>query len=312
MSNWIRAEHVLRGELKYSVECGDCLPWLRSLPSDSVDMVFGSPPYEDARTYGMDFAMEGQGWVNWMVEVFHQLRRVCTGLVAMIVEGRTRKFSYSATPALLMSDLHRAGFVLRKPPIYLRVGIPGSGGPDWLRNDWEWIVCTTRGGKLPWSDNTACGHPPKYGPGGEPSHRTLDGTRVSEKRKTGSATRGKKNGDLLTCGKYSAPALANPGNVIHCRVGGGHMGSALSAENEAPFPESLADFFVQSFCRPGGVVLDPFSGSGTTGASAIKNGRRFIGCDVRASQVDLSLRRLATASPMLFTATGDPIAGEGS
>ena len=28
-----------------------------------------------------------------------------------------------------------------------------------------------REGKLPWSDNTACGHPPKWAPGGEMSHR---------------------------------------------------------------------------------------------------------------------------------------------
>jgi hypothetical protein len=63
-----------------------------------------------------------------------------------------------------VADLHRAGFNLRKPPIFNRVGIPGSGGPDWLRNDYEFIVCTTRTGKLPWADNTACGHPPKWAP----------------------------------------------------------------------------------------------------------------------------------------------------
>jgi hypothetical protein len=40
-----------------------------------------------------------------------------------------------------MAALHEAGFKLRKPPIFQRVGIPGSGGPDWLRNDYEFVVC---------------------------------------------------------------------------------------------------------------------------------------------------------------------------
>ena len=70
------------------------------------------------------------------------------------------------------------------------------------------------------------------------------------------------------------------------------MGSKLAHENEAPFPESLAEFFIKSFCPPEGIVLDPFSGSGTTAAVAYKNNRQFIGIDIRQSQVDLAYKRL--------------------
>ena len=46
--------------------------------------------------------------------------------------------------------------------------------------------------------------------------------------------------------------------------------------------------------RPGGTVLDPFSGSGTTGYAAAKHGRRYVGIDLNAEYLDLSLRtRLA-------------------
>ena len=71
------------------------------------------------------------------------------------------------------------------------------------------------------------------------------------------------------------------------------MGSDLAHENEAPFPEKLAEFFVLSFCPPGGTVYDPFCGSCTTGAVAVRHGRNFIGTDVRESQIELSKRRLA-------------------
>lgn len=267
------------------------------LADRSVDLVFCSPPYEAARTYGIDFALSGQDWVDWAVLGFKECLRVCRGLVCWVVEGRTKNYRYSCTPALLQADLHRDGVHLRHPAAYVRHGIPGSGGPDWLKNRWETIVCATNGGKLPWSDNTACGHPPIYGPGGEPSHRTVDGTRVSKLQ-----TRRKPDGERKRDGEFVFPKIANPGNWlefpddgigIDCgAAGGGNIGSPLAHENEAPFPEKLVEFFVRSFCPPGGTVLDPFAGSGTTLAVSIRNGRNAIGFDIRESQVELTGRRI--------------------
>jgi len=273
-------------EFVNKIICGDCLDVMKDWPDGSVDLVFCSPPYEDARTYGIDFKMKGQAWVDWAMRRFVECLRVSKGLVAWVIEGKTRQFRYTATPILLMADLHRAGVHLRKPPAFQRVGIPGSGGPDWLRNDYEFIVCATNGGKLPWSDNTACGTEPKWPVGGTPSHRTKGGSRITKPRG--------KDGKLLEQG-YRPPKLANPGNVIHCNAGGGVMGSRLCHENEAPFPEKLADFFIKSFCPPGGIVLDPFTGSGTTCAAAEKARRKWVGIDIRQSQVELSNKRLREA-----------------
>lgn len=47
---------------KNSMLYGDCLNIMRDMPSDSVDLVFCSPPYEAARTYGIDFKLKGQAW----------------------------------------------------------------------------------------------------------------------------------------------------------------------------------------------------------------------------------------------------------
>lgn len=78
------------------------------------------------------------------------------------------------------------------------------------------------------------------------------------------------------------------------------MGSNLAHENEAPFPEALARFFTLSFCPPGGLVIDPFSGSGTTIAVAVAEGRRGLACDIRESQVQLTRRRLAGVTPTMM------------
>jgi hypothetical protein len=99
--------------------------------------------------------------------------------------------------------------------------------------------------------------------------------------------------DLVTC-------KIEPGDVVRCLAGGNHMGSPLAHDNEAPYPERLAGFFVRSYCPPGGVVLDPFCGSGTTGAVAVRLGRRFVGFDVRPDQVELTRRRLSAETPDLF------------
>lgn len=65
----------------------------------------------------------------------------------------------------------------------------------------------------------------------------------------------------------------------------------LAHENEAPFPESLVEPFIKCYCPPGGVVLDPFCGSGTTLSVAKRLDRNSIGMDIRESQVLLTLRR---------------------
>lgn len=331
--------------MSWKVEQGDCLDFCRAQPDNAFALTFGSPPYEAARTYGIDFKLRGQDWVDWMVERIVEFVRVTSGLVAMVVEGQTRQYRWSATPALLMADLHRRGIHLRKPPIFKRVGIPGSGGPDWLRNDYEFIVCCTKGAKLPWSNNVAIGHPPKWGPGGEMAHRLSDGTRVNQwgpvggpngggkrfaskasrpshvntKKKTlregvepkvaaaranglppGAKLHTKHNGTEMRVQCYTPPVLANPGNVIDVIVGGGTMGDELCHENEAPFPEKLAEFFIRSFAPPDGIVYDPFSGSGTTGKVATATGRQFVGTDIRQSQVELTKRRLASVQRELI------------
>jgi hypothetical protein len=320
---------VLAGRRRWAVAVGDVIEFLRALPDDSVDLLFTSPPYLEARTYGIGAGRKLEPWVLWMREVVEVATKKVKGLIAINCEGQTRNYRYLPAPFLLMADLHRAGFNLRKPVAFQRVGIPGSGGPDWLRNDWEPIVCVTRPGKLPWSDNTACGHPPKWGPGGEMSHRLGDGTRVNQWGKTGTEagvngvahrrrdgsrqrasrpshkimTRERPGTHSQESTTYDPPVLANPGNVIKCNVGGGQMGHELASENEAPFPLQLAEFFVQSFCPTNGVVCDPFAGSCTTGHAAFLHGRRFVGCDIRESQAKLAAERMATVTPTLFAAT---------
>jgi len=247
----------------------------RSLPfpDDHFDLVFCSPPYESQRSYEeLEFSLSGDEYVQWAADCFMECLRVCSGLVAWVVEGSTESFEYSYTPFLIGAEVQKRGGKLRKPVVYQRNGIPGTGGPDWLRNDWEPIICATKNGRLPWSNNTAMGKPPKQN-----TPRT--------------ATNRNRNGDRKSV-TYIDPEIANPGNVIKGLVGSGAMGWSDCHKNEAPFPEWLPEFFIQSFCKPGGRVLDPFSGSGTTVSVAVRNSRDAVGVDLRESQLWLGETRV--------------------
>ncbi|WP_372434879.1 DNA-methyltransferase [Myceligenerans salitolerans] len=58
----------------------------------------------------------------------------------------------------------------------------------------------------------------------------------------------------------------------------------------ATMPPALARRCILASCQPGGTVLDPFSGSGTTGLAATESGRRFVGIDLNRDYLKLSLR----------------------
>ncbi|EKT83027.1 DNA methyltransferase [Rhodococcus phage Mbo4] len=58
----------------------------------------------------------------------------------------------------------------------------------------------------------------------------------------------------------------------------------------ATMPLALAERCIQAGCKPGGTVLDPFSGSGTTGLAATRHGRRYVGIDLSRDYLDMSLR----------------------
>lgn len=63
-------------------------------------------------------------------------------------------------------------------------------------------------------------------------------------------------------------------------------------------PVELMEEVIRVTCRPGGVILDPFSGSGTTGVAALRCGMRFVGVELEAHFAEVSARRLAEVSGM--------------
>ena len=65
-------------------------------------------------------------------------------------------------------------------------------------------------------------------------------------------------------------------------------------------PLEIVERMVKASCPPGGIVLDPFMGSGTTAVAAKKNGRKFVGFELNEAYCKMIEERLAEAiSPQL-------------
>jgi hypothetical protein len=254
--------------------------------SRQFDLVIGSPPYIDARLYlengeDLGIARDCRAWVEWMLLVTTEALRVSRGLVLWVVAGKTEDWCYQPGPeGLLWRWWERGGECHCFRPCYWhRVGIPGSGGEQWFRADVEYVLAFKRPGRLPHAVPTVNGAPPKFKGGGCVSYRSANGSRVPD-------------------GRTANPEIANPGNLIHTNAGGGHTGPAFALDgNEAPYPEAVPAFFIASHTSPSGLVLDPFSGSGSTVAATLSLGRRGVGCDLRFSQCVLSRKRIGTVTP---------------
>lgn len=239
-----------------------------------ADLIVTSPPYADARTYNNE--------VNWTMEDYKKLGDcISLGLKpgghALVVlsapvrewkKGRgTERGLHAYRTIIDWSD--RVG--LRIPDIlaYGRRAAPAKYGGR-FRGDWEPIIWAQKPyGKdiVPYFNKEELAIPAKY---------SKIGKNVAVR---------KKDGDF-----YNRPASgwATENNLSHRgtlwnygTVGHGHDCLHVSAtKHSATFALKLAEDIVKCFCPPGGLVVDPFLGSGTSLVAAVKNGRKFIGGDL--------------------------------
>ena len=64
-------------------------------------------------------------------------------------------------------------------------------------------------------------------------------------------------------------------------------------------PLALMELLVRLFSNPGELILDPFAGSGTTGVTAVRLGRRFLGWEMSPTYADMARKRIARAREQL-------------
>ncbi len=64
----------------------------------------------------------------------------------------------------------------------------------------------------------------------------------------------------------------------------------------ATFPDTLIVDCILAGCPPGGVVLDPFIGSGTTAMVALANDRRYVGIELNPEYIEIAQKRISQSA----------------
>ena len=304
------------------------------LSDKSVDLTIGSPPYCDARTYGIDAQRDCDEWIDFMLSVTREATRVTRGLVLWVCAGVTRDHCYWPACEGLLYRWWALGGHCWRPAYWHRVGIPGSGGKQWLRADVEYVLAF-KGihGPIPVGRQHRGGQAAQVRTRRrEMSHRLTNGGRRKHNpgRRPGGANGFKQEDGKTEDQFYIPPKLANPGNLIHTIVGGGHIGDRRSphgTERSSLPRESWSSFSSAHSARPwgacsihsaaaerpcakrcgwAGMASAPIcaTAKSCSGASASRAGARRAGREIRRNQQANHGRAVAPAlsRPVRFRA----------
>jgi site-specific DNA-methyltransferase (adenine-specific) len=99
--------------------------------------------------------------------------------------------------------------------------------------------------------------------------------------------------------KYKGTGLYSAGGRDYYSQGGRNKRTVWAINTKgykgahfATYPEELVITPIIACCPPDGIVLDPFIGSGTSGVVARKNGKNFIGIELKPDHVRQAVERL--------------------
>jgi DNA modification methylase len=307
---------------------GDALAVLREMPDASVDCCVTSPPYFGLRDYGEagQYGLEASPaeYVETMRAVFAEVRRVLAddgtlwlnigdsysrAQESNVAQTKNKPVAYPLHSKVGSNDGRlgrgdRPGSRTGGLPVKNLLGIPWRTAfalqdDGWtLRNDIIW----SKPNAMPESvtDRLSTRHEhlfmlsksPRYWFDLDPIREAADTAERKGPRRSyapGSTSSMSADGAhrAMTGGFAGLPLNPlgrNPGDVWTVPT------QPFTEAHFAVMPQALAERAIQAGCKPGGTVLDPFSGSGTTGLAAAKHGRRYVGIDLSSDYLDLSLR----------------------
>lgn len=254
---------------------GDCLDVMRSLPNDSVDALITSPPYAMQRkaSYGGVPEREYPAWtVAWMTEAKRLLKPDGSAIINISPHMSGGQISdYVLRTRLALRD---SGWLELDELIWHKTNAMPVGHVGRPRRSWESLL---------WYGK----HPRAYA---APKANGLPSRWQTAVWKTGQHLRNPEWGNFGGGRTGSTPAIARSQNIVSMSKG------VEATGHPAPFPVDLAEWCGKLVCPPGGTILDPFSGSASTGVAAIRNGWNYIGIDAVEEYVDMSRARLEEAS----------------
>jgi site-specific DNA-methyltransferase (adenine-specific) len=255
---------------------GDSEKILASLPSNCVDLTITSPPYDDIRDYnGYNFND------NVLNNIIKELYRITKqgGVLVWVVGDSTTNGSESGNSFRQALKFMEVGFKLHDTMIYEKntSSFPARQNGNRYTQIFEYMFVFCKD-KIK-TAHLICDKPNKWA-----GHTNW-----------GKNTNRLKSGELQeTSDIKPVPDFSPRNNIWKYNVGKGfNSKDKESHEHPAIFPEQLSEDHILSWSNEDDIILDPFSGSGTTCKMAKKNNRKFIGIDISEEYCKLAEKIIA-------------------
>ena len=294
---------------------GNAIEVLKELPDCSADCCITSPPYLGLRDYGVNeqIGLENsvEAYINRLTDIFREVRRVLKNDGTLWLNigdsyvssnseySNCKRKDLIGAPWLLAFALRNDGWYLRQDIIWEKPNAMPESVKDRCTKSHEYIFLFSKQSKY-YFDYEAIKEPAvgfnNIVPAG--SKGTL---RPNSRLRKGNS-RTFRGGGVYTKGQSfnnSAEIMreshGNNENMTGLRNKRSVWTVATQGYKEAhfaTFPEKLIEPCVLAGSRDGGIILDPFIGSGTTAVVAKKHNRGFIGIELNPEYAEMARRRL--------------------
>lgn len=252
---------------------GNSIDWLASLADSSVDLVFADPPYNIKKADWDNFESQ-EYYIDWSMQWIQQAARALKPTGSLYICGFSE----------ILADLKHPASRYFKQCRWLIWHYKNKAN---LGNDWgrahesilhfrksEAVKLNVDDVRIPYGAHTL-----KY-----PSHPQADTSAYG------------KGGNKSRDNWMPHPKGAKPKDVIDIPTTCNGMGE--STPHPTQKPEELVRKFVLASSNAGDLVIDPFSGSGTTVVVAEQLGRRWMGCDLNPEYNQWAIKRLENVRSM--------------
>lgn len=310
--------------LQYEIFQGDALEELKKIQDGTADTCVTSPPYFGLRNYGMEGQIGLEEtldlYIERLVAVFREVRRVLRKEGTLWVnigdcynsaspkqsgqngfnDGRANRDKrlgvggladlkpkdLIGVPWMLAFALRADGWFLRQDIVWHKVNAMPESVKDRCTKAHEYVFLLAKSRQY-YFDEVAMQEPATYA-----------GKLVTMGEKSFSKGQAKGAGVSPTGNAleetYTVTETRNRRSVWPIST------VPYSEAHFATFPPALVTPCILAGCPEGGTVLDPFTGSGTTGYVALKHGRGFIGCELNPDYIQLAHRRIEELRLPLF------------
>ena len=272
--------------------CGDSLEVMKSMPDEFVDTIITSPPYYQQRDYQSELQIGQESdpdtYVRRLAELFDESKRLLkpTGCLWIVIGDKYVQGELQGMPWRVCLELKSRGWQLRSDCIWHKPNAMPSSAKRRPTVDHEYIFLFSKSDRY-FYDADAIREPHVT----FSAQSKMKGGRKHFGQRGGTPEQGKNSGDNnLHDGRWDQafhPKGRNKRTVWSIPL------SKFREAHFAVFPQQLVENCVRATSPEQGVVLDPFSGAGTTALVANELRRDFVGIDCNPDYCEIAEKRLA-------------------